>query len=252
MKRSVEELQDGELQISLQEKGRKKRVHPCPVCKQRFSHVKRHVLRAHLPWYVSPHTSCWECGYQGTQVTGILEHFQNHQGDSCDFKQDYLGAWSSLMAGLVSALATELGCKNLKELLQKVLQDHLFVPGAVLTEVEEQLFEDFGGRTVASELPKKITISPPNCIPALLHWRILAAILSTLPQEVAEKYRSFMHMVSTVDMGHEEVIYSICGLNVQRGGIIDSHCHLGESLSKHQLSEVSDLLQQHPLPGLIS
>ena len=58
-----------------------------------------------------------------------------------------------------------------------------------------------------------------------------------------------MHMVSTVDMGHEEVIYSICGLNVQRGGIIDSHCHLGESLSKHQLSEVSDLLQQHPLPG---
>ena len=33
----------------------------CPVCPGKFTHVRRHVLREHLPWYTAPSSACWEC-----------------------------------------------------------------------------------------------------------------------------------------------------------------------------------------------
>ena len=65
---------EGSIQLTVKGKAGKRKVRLCPVCHIHVSHVKRHVFKRHLPWYVSPATSCWICGYQGTQVTGLVEH----------------------------------------------------------------------------------------------------------------------------------------------------------------------------------
>ena len=50
-------------------KGRK-----CPSCPGRFTNVRRHVLRSHLPWYVSPTTACWQCKLQFGQESLLNGH----------------------------------------------------------------------------------------------------------------------------------------------------------------------------------
>ena len=49
----------------------KSKARQCPVCKERIPHVKRHVIRKLIPWYVSPHMACWGCGEQLMQTGKI-------------------------------------------------------------------------------------------------------------------------------------------------------------------------------------
>ena len=37
---------------------------PSPMCKGRFTNVRRHVLNMQLPWYTAPLTACWSCKFQ--------------------------------------------------------------------------------------------------------------------------------------------------------------------------------------------
>ena len=39
---------------------KKRKTKPCPIdsCDIRVQHLKRHVSKMHLPWYVAAHTAC--------------------------------------------------------------------------------------------------------------------------------------------------------------------------------------------------
>ena len=60
-------------------KGRK-----CPSCPGRFTNVRRHVLRIHLPWYISPATARWECRLQYSQTSLLDTHLKEFQNASAE------------------------------------------------------------------------------------------------------------------------------------------------------------------------
>lgn len=45
----------------IQEATKSKKGKPCPVSLAKYTHVKRHIIRDHLPWYASPSTCCSLC-----------------------------------------------------------------------------------------------------------------------------------------------------------------------------------------------
>ena len=36
-------------------------AHTCEVCDLSTTHLNKHTLRTHVPWYVSPSTACVDC-----------------------------------------------------------------------------------------------------------------------------------------------------------------------------------------------
>ena len=58
------------------------RSYHCPVCGKGLSgHVKRHVLRSHLPWFWIGSLSCWECRQlEGSALSLTVKHTMAHKG----------------------------------------------------------------------------------------------------------------------------------------------------------------------------
>ena len=46
----------------------------CPICLAKFTHVKRHVMKDHLPWYATPETCCPTCKINFGQKHFLEKH----------------------------------------------------------------------------------------------------------------------------------------------------------------------------------
>ena len=122
----------------------------------------------------------WVPGNAGDRTSRALKQ---HVGEEeAEFGDSHLGRWAGLMAGFLMTLAEEVGCGTVEGLLTYVQERQLFGVESVITETERSLFVDFHQRVAwPNILPQELCVSPPNCVPALFHWRILAAIVSSLP-----------------------------------------------------------------------
>ena len=50
----------------------------CPVCPHAGESIKRHVYRAHLPYFWRPHRACWQCGLMVESEGRLFEQHLNH------------------------------------------------------------------------------------------------------------------------------------------------------------------------------
>ena len=70
----------------------------CPLCNiPKKSHIKRHILRTHLPWFWSPTTACWASCHESSLIyhhSVLLAH-----NDSNTFDENNLHRWCQLMNG---------------------------------------------------------------------------------------------------------------------------------------------------------
>jgi hypothetical protein len=87
----------------------------CSSSPGRFTNVRRHVLRIHLPLYISPATARWECRLQYSQTSLLdthLKEFHNAsaEGQRFDFSRHQL--WVELVNGLLEALRVEHKCSS--------------------------------------------------------------------------------------------------------------------------------------------
>jgi hypothetical protein len=72
----------------------------CPLCNiPKKSHIKRHILRTHLPWFWSPTTACWACEEQSCYKSSLIYHHSvlHAHNDNNTFDENNLHRWCQLM-----------------------------------------------------------------------------------------------------------------------------------------------------------
>ena len=218
---------------------RKKKMVACPICGSKEVHVKRHIFREHLPFYMAPDSACWACGIQqGQRYKVVLEHVNLHCSTGPCFGDGQLQVWTSLMTGVIRFLCTETGVRDGGELLRHVVERGWFPTcGARVTHTEHvlwQYFERASGFTAQS----RHEVSPPNSVASLFHWRVLANILQGLPESVRERFRDLEQEV--------EVIAGDVRSGQESYVLVDSHMHFAELLQRCRCGGLEEVLQSQP------
>ena len=74
------------------------------------------------------------------------------------------------------------------------------------------------------------TMSPPNCVTALLHWQILLNLICHLPPKAQDDIRSISTQCSF--LGEPKLEMTLC----QKPVAADAHCHINLLLQKMRVT----------------
>lgn len=113
----------------------------CPICNIGLhGHVKRHVLRSHLPWFWIGSLLCWECRQlEGSVLSLTVKHTMARKGEQRSFDDDSLHEWClQLFNGSLHLLREWFGAEDLDELLHMLSAYHIGATGE-FTVAELQL-----------------------------------------------------------------------------------------------------------------
>ena len=158
----------------------------CPLCQFRGWHMKRHVYRRHLPWYVAPISACWLCHVQQGSVREMTRHLsRRHKGSSSAcFGPEHHDQWFRLMSCLFSFLAKHVD----KDGDAMSLEGLMMYAGleTILSERNRVVLgkEDTSQMTLYCQLsgvkaPRTFHVDPPNCVASMMFWRTLAELTAT-------------------------------------------------------------------------
>ena len=199
----------------------------CQFCGETDNHIKRHLLMAHLPWYMSPISSCVDCQISEGRGSQLVHYHERHQRIAGDW---FLQAWFLLMNGVFLFMAQEFGLGNLQDLL--VLVASVDTPPTSLSFSDEEYFflREYDRRAGLQPLAIDGYMAfPPVRLIALTHYKLMAAILPKLSIAARIAFKSVFRYAnlngSSPPLRHPR-------LNM---GIIDSHFHM-DSLSNDLLT----------------
>jgi len=159
-------------------KGRK-----CPECTGRFTNVRRHVVTCHLPWYAAPLTACWECKLQFGQTSLLDVHIKERHNNNDDGKKFGPGKhqlWVELTNGLLAAICQDHQCQSLQD-LSAVAEHHIkFEKNSepMFQEGDLSVLSTFNSWNQYEAEDMNVMVRIPYTIRSLLHWRILARLVS--------------------------------------------------------------------------
>ena len=218
-----------------------KRKINCTLCGDSVSsHLQRHMLRNHLPWYFSPTSACWHCKeYVGHDVTRhVQSQSRSHLKESYSFSDVYLQLWCQLMYGILVFFASRLQLGSVTELLQIVLLNNLFpnYNGDVASFDAYQM-----GRlgkvceTFELPIPETFAVSPPNHLVCILHWKIVVNLLHWIRDQTAYdvcQFKSFFGPFLS------PVFNLLPGPEIK---FVDSHCHLDKIIQTIGVDRLSIL-----------
>ena len=114
-------------------------AHTCEVCDLSTTHLNKHNLRTHVPWYVSPSTAWVNC-HKSEGFGKDCARF--HRGDRLISGDNLLRAWFLLMNGLFLFMSRELGLNSSTDLLTLAAAQHL----PKISEEEYFYFREFDFR----------------------------------------------------------------------------------------------------------
>lgn len=155
-----------------------KKGKPCPVCLAKFTHVKRHIIKDHLPWYASPSTCCSVCHINFGQAHFLDIHNQkNHNNNYTSQHLDIF--WVDFMFGLLLRIIQILKLENFENLYKFINNDERFecCQGSVFSDEDSVVGERFLNHKFSGE---KIPLVPYPVTNAacLLHWKILSILIN--------------------------------------------------------------------------
>lgn len=158
----------------------------CHICTGRFTNVRRHVTRFHLPWYMAPTTACWECKMQYGQMCLLNGHIkEDHNGEEVGrkFDRNMHLLWVELVNGFLEAIQKGMECSSLDGLCEiangsihferysePTLQDADLASMALFNELN-------GFQTQNSVQNLKSSLQKPLKVHSLLHWKIMSLLL---------------------------------------------------------------------------
>ncbi|XP_062584620.1 uncharacterized protein LOC134246314, partial [Saccostrea cucullata] len=153
-----------------------KRGKPCPICTAKFTHVKRHVIKDHLPWYAYPSTCCPTCKINFGQKHFLDMHVENQRNNNIPVQFDHF--WIDFMYYLFLQIIQVLKLETFENLIKFINSNEQFscCLGSVFQEdhlvhCEKILKDKFPGLTV-SKIP-----FPVVNVSSLLHWKILSKLI---------------------------------------------------------------------------
>ena len=203
----------------------------CFICRGKFTHIRRHVITCHLPWYTVPHTSCWQCRIPFGQWRFLIVHLKEVHDSESDqvFQHDVHGEdWIRMMNGCFQEILDRLNLKTLDDLCNKIKSDEDFLccQGAVYQNDDLNNVALYcHGNNFKTDLNS--SVYPDAGLRILLHWKILAILIRKTGIPL-----SFYREVSwPVEAQPESKIISY----------IDSHFHLDVFCRRVGCSDLSSL-----------
>jgi len=152
----------------------------------RFIRLHRHVVGAHLPWYVQGYTACHRCGEQCLTTQNLR---RRHPSCLEDWTEQVL-LWADRMQTILQIVADALGLPSLEALRCFVIQRRLYPHRAngpynsEFTVEEQRWLQKFDVTNNFNYRETRYTPSPPNRVVCLVHWRIFANLMTLLSDEV--------------------------------------------------------------------
>ena len=148
-----------------------------PICLAKFTHVKRHVMKDHLPWYATPETCCPTCKINFGQKHFLEKHNEETHNNN-QSKNSLDKFWVDFMFCLLLKLIQILKLENFENLFKFVNTDTRFqcCKGAVF-QIEDKLW---GKKFLKAKFPgEEMSDSPYPVTDAasLLHWKILSILI---------------------------------------------------------------------------
>ncbi len=226
---------------------KKRNTKHCPLfnCGISTTHLRRHVVRAHLPWFMQPDTACWTCQVQeecacfltAKHTAEVVSH-----PSGAGFSDFNAHRWGFLFNGLLWQLCRRFGLTSIQALLDFVSNSQCFpiVTGeAFFTEELMRMFryeQDHEASPVGDIT--SFSISPPTRIVALGHWRILLDLVGRL---------SYSHqqdlLASSQSLTQAGEVYLPSPQTYMEPTIffIDSHFHLDSLLWRTQCTDLASL-----------
>ena len=150
------------------------------------------MKKAHLPFYFSPDTCCWLCGFQHVRKTAVETHFREVHPKidiSTNWGPHRYEEYFIRMESFLLWLGSHLGLSTLREIYTHcrwTAFGDVYVPEAL----PEDLWRAFCVRH-KQPVPEEFAVDPPNSGAFLLHWRVAAYMLLRVPASVrreANKY----------------------------------------------------------------
>ena len=207
----------------------------CPLCDMKSKHLAPHVQFQHLPWWFDPQNVCWVCR-QAEKGKSRLQNLHKHE--------DYdplaaLGStqrnnWVEWSVELLNLVAEDMGLQRIDELLEfcgKVRYERT-LKGSQLQVLQKQLYLGLNIRP-GGQLPKDgICIRPPNCLAALMDWRVLVNLL----RQVSENVRERIHLLHFEPPSEQNVVEKTSSSEEddQIQTLFDSHAHIDILLSRNR------------------
>ena len=169
-----EELPTPKIRMATEKNGKK-----CPACPAKFTHVRRHCIMEHVPWYMYPDTACWECKINMGQkrmldvhimqlhshdlnATNLKFNIQTHGDIWMKHVNEFLSQYnSSVLFDFINSNASFSSCIS-----------------AVWQETDKELIEMFiqKANLQESHVPEKPF--PVSNIFSLFHWKLLTILAS--------------------------------------------------------------------------
>ena len=220
------------ISVSQQKPNKKSKLYKCNVCEQSDTHLRRHVVRKHLPWWFEAATACWSCKVQ----EGHKSFLKKHEHD-LNINEEQWQEWCN---ALLLAIQEDLEFTSLQELLKLIVKNELHTKVRNF-HPEEQVALHKLAECFKLETPETVVANPPNCTVAVLHWETLSNLLSKLSCRITDDFTKFEPNIST----------KLEAPNKQN--IIDTHAHLDMLLSRKNLAEYEQsIISESNVTGIVA
>ncbi|XP_062611548.1 uncharacterized protein LOC134273368, partial [Saccostrea cucullata] len=215
----------------------------CPICGTKLSgHVKRHVLRTHLPWFWVGTLACWECRQlEGSTLSLAVKHTLAHKGQQRLFDDENLHEWCQLFNGSLHLLREWLGLDSL-ECLRQFASSSLYDSVVGEFNTQETQLMSFYSTHYSEHRVAQFKLKPLNHVACFLHWQAVGTLLKGLSMEQQEMFRQHQQRLLENGMTIDRP-FTIAG-NPVMARIVDSHFHLDQILRRTNFKTWFELEQQ--------
>ncbi|MES9884743.1 MAG: TatD family hydrolase [Sedimenticola sp.] len=157
----------------------------CSICNSSTQHLRNHVLGCHLPWFLDPFRACWICEIPMPKPTKHIQRNRTTHTGIQAFSPFYYDRWCLAIQTFFLDIQVYLDLTSLADLLPYLLQHQLYQPLYVSSQppfTADEITLLHKGSTFLN-LPDVtcFTVSPPNHLLSILHWRNIMILVSHLP-----------------------------------------------------------------------
>lgn len=206
-------------------------IRRCPICEiPKRSHIRRHILITHVPWFWSPTTACWICQEQASHKTSLIyKHSIGHSHIDLDtFNEANLHKWCYLMNGAFYLLIHWLNLENLDDLLTYVRERKIQARGT-FSEADIRCMT-FYTKHYSDQQVQRFQINPVNHVICIMHTEIISRLLIRIKTD-----RRLQHFTKS----HRQLTSSGMNINAEipltiteSFEFIDTHFHLDSLAQK--------------------
>lgn len=169
----------------------------CPACPGKFTHVRRHVLREHLPWYSVPSSACWECQLNFGCENSLRNHIKlQHNNNPLDRQFNFDQHFTNLCSNFDNLLSKF----NFEQLLGFINSENSFTicKGSVWQNEDLQIIELYLSQK-NYKFAESLRPYPAESICSIFHWKILSILLSheNTPLNVPPTVQKKLHIVGS-------------------------------------------------------